>query len=206
MAINPDAEIRHLLDLMPASGRMMARLGGDPRQSAVIETPFPLPWKPTRPISINFQLWEQLSRQQRDLLLLRTVSWACNVRWFRPDLNQGMVVAGLVGAGVELAQQDAVGIVLAGGLAAIGLRRIWQSNRRSEVELEADETAVRVATRRGYTEAEAARALAEAIATAAQLEGRPGLNFMELVRCQNLKAIAKQSPEGVPDRLRQENY
>ena len=205
MTINPDAEIRHLLDLMPASGRMMARLGADPRQSAVIESPFPLPWKPTRPISINFQLWAHLSRQQRDLLLLRTVSWVCNVQWFKPNLNQGMVVAGILGAGVELAQQDAVGIVLAGGLAAIGLRRVWQSNRRSEVELEADETAIRVAGRRGYTETEAARALAEAIEVAARLEGRSGLSFMELVRCQNLKAIAQLSPVGVPESLRQEN-
>ncbi|CDM93713.1 MAG: DUF3318 domain-containing protein [Limnospira sp. PMC 1291.21] len=188
--MNPDTEIRHLLDLMPASGRMMARLIANPRQSTVIQCEFPLPWKTTRPILINFDLWKQLSRPQRDLLLLRTVSWVTNVQWFKPDWNQGIVVAGIVGVGVQFMQQDAVGVLLAGGLAAIGVRRVWQANQRSEMELEADDIAIRVAARRGYEEAIAAAALAEAIEVVATIEGRRGLSFMELVRCQHLKAIA----------------
>lgn len=191
--MNPDQEIRHLLDLMPASGRMMARIKSNPRQSTVIEYEFPFPWKTTRPILINFDLWEKLSRPQRDLLLLRTVSWVTNVQWFKPDLNQAIVVAGIVGTGIQFMQQDAVGVLLAGGLAAIGLRRLWQANQRSEMELEADDLAIRVAGRRGYQEAIAATALAEAIEVVAQIEGRRGLSFMELVRCQHLKAIANLS-------------
>lgn len=190
--MNPDVEIRHLLELMPASGRMETRLTSNPRQSTVIKCEFPQPWKKTQPIFINFDLWKQLSRPQRDLLLLRTVSWVGNVQWFKPNLNQGIVVAGIVGAGVQFVQKDAVGILLAGGLAALGLRRIWQDNRGSEMEVEADQMAIRVAGRRGYTETEAATALAEAIAIVAQIEGRQSLSFMELVRCQHLKAIANR--------------
>ena len=38
----------------------------------------------------------------------------------------------------------------------------------------------------------------------AELEGRPSLDFIELIRCQNLRAIAGLSLVGVPDKLKQE--
>ncbi len=202
--MNQDTEVRHLLDLMPASGRMMTQLVSQPQQSTVIESPFPVPWKPARRILINFDLWQDLSRSQRDLILLRTVSWLCNIRWFKPDLNQGIVLAGGVGLIVEIAQQDPMGILLAGSLGALGALRVWQGNYRTQVELEADEMALRVSLRRGYEEAEAANALLEGIETIAQLEGRISLSFIELVRIQNLKAIANLSSVGVPQTLRQE--
>lgn len=199
-----DAEIRHLLDLMPASGRMMTQLVSKPQQKTVIESPFPLPWKPARRIFINFELWQNLARPQRDLLLLRTVSWVCNVRWIKLDINQGVALAGVVGTAIEIYNQDAVGVTLAGGLAALGFAQIWKSNRSSQVELEADEMAIRVAGRRGYSEAEAARALLQAIERVAEIEGRTSLNFIELIRSQNLRAIAKLSPVGIPDQIRRE--
>lgn len=199
-----DAEIRHLLDLMPASGRMMTQLVSKPQQKTVIESPFPLPWKPARRIFINFELWQNLARPQRDLLLLRTVSWVCNIRWIKLDINQGVALAGVVGTAIEISNQDAVGVMLAGGLAALGFAQIWKSNRSSQVELEADEMAIRVAGRRGYSEAEAARALLQAIERVAEIEGRTSLNFIELIRSQNLRAIAKLSPVGIPDQIRRE--
>jgi hypothetical protein len=170
----------------------------------VIDSPFPLPWNQERPIFINFDLWRRLSKPQRDLLLLRTVSWLTGVKWFKPDVYQGVVVAGLLGAMVELVQGDAVGVVVAGGLTGIALTRIWRTSRSSQSELNADEAAIRVAQRRGYTETEAAQHLLSAIEAVAQIEGRPSLNFTELIRCQNLRAIAGLSPVGVPDTLKQE--
>ncbi|MDY7021727.1 MAG: DUF3318 domain-containing protein, partial [Cyanobacteriota bacterium] len=172
-----DTEIRHLIDLMPASGRMMTQLVSKPQQKAVIDSPFPLPWKPIRRVFINFELWQNLSRAQRDLLLLRTVSWACNIRWIKLDINQGVALAGLVGTVIELSQQDAVGVMISGSLAAFGLSQVWKSNRSSEVELEADEIAIRVAQRRGYTEPDAARALLQAIERVAEIENRTSLDF-----------------------------
>ena len=145
-----------------------------------------------------------LARPQRDLLLLRTVSWVCNIRWIKLDINQGVALAGLVGTAVEIVNQDAVGVMLAASLTGLGLTQIWKSNRSSQVELEADETAIRVALRRGYTEPEAARALLGAIERVAEIEGRNGLDFVELIRCQNLRAIAKLSPVTVPDNIRQQ--
>ncbi len=81
--------------------------------------------------------------------------------------------------------------------------RIWRDNRSSQVELDADETAIRVALRRGYSEAEAARHLLSAIEAVAQIEGR-SLDFNELIRCQNLKAISGISAVGVPDSVRKD--
>lgn len=202
--MNPDPETRHLIELMPASGRMLCKLVNKPEQAKVIDASLPLPWSQTRPISINFDFWSQLSRPQRDLLFLRTVSWLTGVKWFRPNLYQGLVLAGAVGAVVETVQGDAVGALVAGALTTIAGTQIWRSTQSARVELEADEAGLRVAQRRGYSEADAARALLGAIEAVAKIEGRPSLSFTELVRCQNLRAIAGLSPFGAPETIRQE--
>ena len=196
--MEPTAEIRRLLDVMPASGRMMTKIISKPEQAQVIDSSFPLPWNQERPIFINFDLWRRLSKPQRDLLLLRTVNWLTGVKWFKPDVYQGILVAGLLGATVELVQADAVGVVVGFGLTALAGTRIWRNNRSSQSELNADEAAIRVAQRRGYTETEAAQHLLSAIEAVAQVERRSSLDFTELIRCQNLRAIAGLSPVGVP--------
>lgn len=201
--MNPEPEIRRLLDIMPASGRMFANIVSKPDQRAVIDAPAPLPWMSDRPIYINFDLWSRLSRPQRDLLILRTVSWTINIRWFQPSPMLGLTGLGAIGLGVELAQQDFVGVAAASGLSAIALFQIWRNNKSSRVELEADEKAIKIAQRRGYTETEAARALCSAIESVAQNEGRM-LSFVELLRCQALRAIGGLSPVGIPDELRRE--
>jgi len=203
-AMEPTAEIRRLLDLMPASGRMMTKIVGKPEQAKVINSSFPLPWNQERPIFINFDLWRRLSLPQRDLLLLSSVSWLTGVKWLKPDVYQGVVVAGLLGAVVELVQSDAVGVVVAGGLSAIALTRIWRTNRSSQSYLDADQAAIQVAKRRGYNETEAAEHLLAAIEAVARLEGHSGLSFTELIRCQNLRALAGQSPVGVPQSIKRE--
>ena len=203
--MNLDTEISHLLDVMPASGRMLTKIVSKPQQSKVIDTPFPLPWnRDSRPIYINFDLWRRLSRSQRDLLMLRAVSSLAAIKWFKADAYQAILLAGLLGITAEVIQKDAVGVILATGLSAIALKQIWRSNRSVQRELEADEAAIKIAIRRGYTETEAAQSLLGAIEAVAQLEGRPSLNFQELIRAQQLRAIAHLSAVGVPDSVRQE--
>lgn len=202
--MNQDNEISHLLDLMPASGRMMTRIVSKPESSKVIETNFPLPWqRGVRPISINFDLWRQLSRSQRDLVLLRAVCVLTAVKWFKPDLDRVIALAGIIGLTVETLQTDAVGMAVAGGLTALAINRIWREKRSPQRELDADEAALKVAVRRGYTETEAAKSLLSAIETITEIEGRSSLNFNELLRCQNLKKLANLSFVGVPDQVRQ---
>jgi len=196
--MDPNVEIRRLLDIMPASGRMLTKILSKPEQAKVIDANFPLPWNSERPIYINFDLWRRLKTPQRDLLLLQKASWLTGVRWFKPDIYQGIAVAGLLGGFVESAQADAVGMVIAGGLTTLALLRIWRNNHSQESELNADESAIRVAQRRGYSEAEAAQHLLSAIEAMGKIEGRSALNFTELLRSQHLRTIAGSSPIGVP--------
>lgn len=196
--MNPDSEIRRLLDVMPASGRMKTTLVGK-NQRMVISTKLPRPWAQSQPIWINFDLWQRLPQPQRDLLMLRTVSWLAASNWFKPDLYQGLTIAGILGAGVEAFQGDAVGLLVAGGLSAIAGMQVWRNSRSLQIELEADEAAVRIAQRRGYTETEAAQHLLSAISAIAKIEGHSSLEFNELIRCQNLRAIAGLSRTQVPE-------
>jgi len=197
--MEPNVEIRRLLDVMPASGRMTTKLVSKPQQAKVIDASFPQPWNQARPIYINFDLWRRLTKAQRDLLLLQMVSWLTGVKWFKPDIYQGMVLAGLVGGFLEAAQSDVVGVAVAGGLSAIAAWRIWRTNKSQESELNADAAAIKIAQRRGYSEAEAAQHLLTAIEAVAKIEGHSSLNFNELIRCQNLRAIAGLSPVGIPE-------
>ncbi|MBD2207235.1 DUF3318 domain-containing protein [Calothrix sp. FACHB-1219] len=197
--MEPIVEIRRLLDVMPAAARMLTKIVSKPEQPRVIEVSFPLPWNQERPIYINFDLWFRMSKSQRDLLLLQKVSWLTGVKWFKPDIYQGVVLLGLLGGVVESAQSDVVGVAIGVGLSAIACFRIWRHNQSPELELTADAAAIRIAGRRGYSEAEAAEYLLSAIEATAKIEGRSGLNFSELIRCQNLRAIAGLSPVGVPE-------
>jgi len=201
--MNPEPEIRRLLDVMPASGRMTTKLISKLEQRLVIDAPLPMPWMRDRPIYINFDFWSRLSRSQRDLLILRTVSWLGAVKWFQPNLNFGLVAAGLLGTGVELMQQDFVGVAVASALSAIAATQIWRNNHSTSIELDADERALQVAQRRGYSETDAARSLLSAIESVAQFEKRP-LSFIELLRGQSLRAIAGISAIGIPEELRRE--
>ena len=98
-----------------------------------------------------------------------------------------------------------MGIVVAGALTAIAGNRVWRTNRTLEREITADEEAIKVAIRRGYTQTEASRQLLNAIETIAKIEGRQSLSFTELIRSQNLKTMGNLSPVGVPDMVRQED-
>ncbi|MBM0740861.1 DUF3318 domain-containing protein [Phormidium sp. CLA17] len=196
-----DSEIRRLMDLLPASGRMMTKLMSKPEQRHVIDHPFPMPWMTARPVWVNFNLLSQLSRPECDLLVLRTVSWITSIKWFRPNWYQAAVLAGLMGITVEAVQADAVGMIAAGALSAIAGTQIWRENHSTQKELDADETALQVAQRRGYTETEAVQALLSAIEAVAQIEGR-NLTLNDLLRSQNLRAIAQISPIGIPANLR----
>jgi len=203
--MNPEPEIQRLRELMPASGRMLVKIASKPQQSRVLDVPFPPPWQAkSRPIYINFDLWRQLSKAQRDLLLLREVSWLLGIDWFKPDWYRGLVLAGAIGAVGELSQGDAVGFLVAGGLSAIALRQIWRGIRSSKKEIEADAAALKVAQRRGYNPTGAAEVLLSGIEAVAKIEGRSSLNFQELIRCQNLKAIANLSTVRVPESVIQE--
>lgn len=200
--MNLDSELHRLVDLMPASGRMYCKIISKPEQPSVISAELPLPWQQNRPIAINFDLWKQLTQPQRDLLLLQTVSWVLSIQWFKLDIYQGLIAAGLAGTLIELIQADAAGIIVASGLTIVAASQVWRKSRSSQNQLAADEKAVEIAQRRGYSETDAAHHLLTAIEAVAQIENRSTLDFTELIRCQNLRSIAKISAIEVPEGMR----
>lgn len=187
--MNPEVEAQRLRELLPASGRMNTQICPARKGRLVIEVPFPRPWQVSnRKIYINYATWSQLSLGQRDLLLLRTVSWLTQIRWFRADWYQGLAAVAAGSLVFELVQQDAVGMIVAGGLGAIALRQLWQDFRSPAREIDADSEAIRIAQRRGYDLTDAVEHLLSAIQLLPQLEGRGTLSYVELLRVQNLKA------------------
>ncbi|MEN9228671.1 MAG: DUF3318 domain-containing protein [Gloeomargarita sp. HHBFW_bins_205] len=200
-AFDRDTEIARLMDLLPASSRMRVRILSRPQQSQVIAAPFPWPWRWELPIHINFELWQQLTRPQRDLLFLRMDRWLRGMAWLRPGWSQGLALVGGVAVLAEALQGDAVGTVVGAGLTALAVRQLWRYYRSPAYELQADEAALTWAQRRDYSETEAARALLEATERQAQLERR-GLNFTELVRAQNLRVLTGLSDVAVPSSYR----
>ena len=195
-SMNPEPKIRRLLDLMPASGRMHCKIVSRHLQPQVVHYNPALPWA-DRAIEINFNLWSQLPRPCRDLLLLRAVAWFNLGQLIKVDLYQGLAVAGVAAAIVESVQLDPVGMIVAGGLTAFSSIQAWRNTQGLAVEVAADREGIRLAQRRGYGEEEAADYLLQAITEAASLENRPVPEFAELVRSQNLKALAS-NPQASP--------
>jgi hypothetical protein len=166
-------------------------------EGVISSTPL-LPWAATSQITINPKFWMQLSVANRDLLLLREVSWRQQAKWFKPGTYQAIAVLSTIGGIVELVQGDTVGIAIGIMLTTIAVEQVRRKNRGTQIQIEADNEALRIAERRGYSEVAAAKGLLEAIQAVAKLERRSSMEFAELVRCQNLRAIAGLSSVNVP--------
>ncbi|MGF1518832.1 MAG: DUF3318 domain-containing protein [Nodosilinea sp.] len=197
--VNPNAEIGRLRELMPATARMKTKLMLNERQINVIKAEFPRPWQQTHAVSINLDLWQQLSLAERDLLFLRTVCWVTLTNLLKPNWYQALAGAGLAGGVVELLQGDAVGVMTAGGVVALAGWQIWRGVTGPQIDIAADDKAVQVALRRGYDQASAAEALIRAIEAVPALEGRRVLTVKELLRCQNLRVQTGRSEFSVPE-------
>jgi len=183
----PDEQYR-LIDLMPASGRMYCKILSRPDQPQVVTAKVPLPWSETRPIAINFDLWQKLTQPQRDLLLLQNVSWLLSIEWFEPGFYQGLTALGFAAIGWEFLRSDPTAILVTTGLTFLAASQIWRKSRSLEQLKIADERAIETAERRGYSAAAAAQSLIEAIEAVALIEGR-SITVEEQVRCQNLRSI-----------------
>ncbi|CAN1209315.1 DUF3318 domain-containing protein [Tumidithrix helvetica PCC 7403] len=196
--MNSSQEILRLQDLLPASWRMKTTIKSKSDQQPVMVSNPILPWASVVQVSINFRLWSQLSEANRDLLLLREVGWRQESKWLKTGVYQSLALLSVGGGVVELVQGDVTGIAIALLLGTVAVNQVWRKNQGSQIQIDADLEAIRAAQRRGYTEELAARALLEAIPAAAKLEGRYIPEFTELLRCQNLRAIAGLSSVTVP--------
>ena len=118
--MNINSEISRLLDVMPASGRMLTKIVSKSTQSEVIRIPFAFPWnRSKRLIYINFDLWYQLTEAQRDLLILRVGFQLQDVYSFKLNLNQFILSLGVLELFIKVLQRDTLGISIFGILIII---------------------------------------------------------------------------------------
>lgn len=193
-----EQEILRLQDLLPASWRMSTRIIHKlDLETTIASTPI-LPWANNTLITIEPKLWMQLSVVHRDLLLLREVAWRQQAKWFKLGTYQAIALLSFVGGAIELMQGDTVGIAIGIMLGTVAVDRVRRQSKGTQTQIAADTEAIQIAQRRGYTESAAARGLLDAVQFVAKLEGRSNLEFTELVRCQNLRAIAGLSSVRVP--------
>ena len=197
--MNINEEIARLRDLLPASWRMTTSIKSKAELSKPIASLPILPWQKGTQVNVDFRLWRQLPEAQRDMLLLYEVSWRQQTKWLQTGVYQGVAAIALIGGIIETVQGDVTGIAIALLLGTIGINQILRTHKSSQVQVQADNEAIEIAQKRNYSQVEAARALLEAIPAIARLMGRSTPEFTELIRCQNLRAIAGLSKTPIPD-------
>jgi Protein of unknown function (DUF3318) len=119
-------------------------------------------------IQIDLARWENLAIDQRNLLFWHEVARIQNDTIPREGWEMAALAIGLGGAVGELWVQDGLLLLLAMGLCGISGYRLWQKNngdRTLKEALEADEKAIAIATRFGYTLPNAYKSLGSAFKT-----------------------------------------
>jgi hypothetical protein len=147
-------------------------------------------------IQINLARWEQLAKDQRNLLFWHEVARIQNDTIPRDGWEMAALAIGLGGAVGELWVQDGLLLLLALGLCSFSGWRLYQRNN-SQQSLEhataADAKAITLATRFGYTLPNAYKSLSSALkALSDQTSGKRKRKLIE-ARLKALKASAVEA-------------
>lgn len=119
-------------------------------------------------IQIDLIRWEQLATDQRNLLFWHEVARIQNDTIPRDGWEMAALAIGLGGAVGELWVQDGLLLLLALGLSGVAGYRLYQKNnneRTLKEAIDADERAISLATRFGYTLPNAYKSLGSALKT-----------------------------------------
>lgn len=119
-------------------------------------------------IQIDLAKWENLALDQRNLIFWHEVARIQNDTIPKEGWEMAALAIGLGGAVGELWVQDGLLLILAVGLCGISGYRLWQKNngdRTLKEAIEADEKAIALATRFGYSLPNAYKSLGSALKT-----------------------------------------
>jgi hypothetical protein len=119
-------------------------------------------------IQIDLPKWENLAIDQRNLLFWHEVARIQNDSIPREGWEMAALAIGLGGAVGELWVQDGLLLLLALGLCSVSGYRLWQKNngdKKLKEAIGADEKAIALATRFGYTLPNAYKSLGSAFKT-----------------------------------------
>lgn len=117
-------------------------------------------------VLIDMVKWEQLATDQRNLLFWHEVGRIQNDTIPRDGWEMAALAIGLGGAVGELWVQDALLLILALALCGVSGWRLWQKNNNEKVVkdlIDADERAISLATRFGYSLPNAYKSLGSAL-------------------------------------------
>lgn len=157
-------------------------------------------------IQIDLPKWDNLAIDQRNLLFWHEVAKIQNDTIPREGWEMAALAIGLGGAVGELWVQDGLLLFLALTLCGISGYRLWQKNNNEKTlvdALEADEKAIALATRFGYSLPNAYKSLGSALKTI--IEQTPGRRNrkqyeerLQALRKSAAKAKARMDSEGEP--------
>lgn len=147
-------------------------------------------------VQINLARWEQLAKDQRNLLFWHEVARIQNDTIPKDGWEMAALAIGLGGAVGELWVQDGLLLLLAMGLCGFSGWRLYQRNNNQqslEHATAADEKAIALATRFGYTLPNAYKSLGSALkALSDQTSSKRKRKLIE-ARLKALKASAAEA-------------
>jgi len=147
-------------------------------------------------IQIDLIKWDQLALDQRNLLFWHEVARIQNDTVAKEGWEMAALAIGLGGAVGELWVQDGLLLVLAVGLCGFSGFRLYQKNNGDKVvreATEADDKAIALATRFGYTLPNAYKSLASALKTLVEMTPSKGQRQRYEARLQALKRSAAKA-------------
>ncbi|WP_421655654.1 DUF3318 domain-containing protein [Leptothermofonsia sp. ETS-13] len=147
-------------------------------------------------IQIDMVKWEQLALDQRNLLFWHEVARIQNDTIPKDGWEMAALAIGLGGAVGELWVQDGLLLLLALALCGVSGWRLWQKNSGEKVMndlIEADERAIALAQRFGYTLPNAYKSLGSALKTLIEQSLKKRLRARYEARLDALKKSAAKA-------------
>lgn len=147
-------------------------------------------------IQIDLIRWEQLAMDQRNLLFWHEVARVQNDTIAKDGWEMAALAIGLGGAVGELWVQDGLLLLLALGLCGVSGWRLYQKNngdKNFKEAAEADEKAIALATRFGYSLPNAYKSLGSALKTLVEQTPKKRLRAKYEARLQALKRSAAKA-------------
>lgn len=157
-------------------------------------------------IQIDLIRWEQLAMDQRNLLFWHEVARVQNDTIAKDGWEMAALAIGLGGAVGELWVQDGLLLLLALALCGVSGWRLYQKNngdKNLKEAAEADEKAIALATRFGYTLPNAYKSLGSALKTLVEQTSKKRQRAKYEARLQALKRSAARAKAKVKSSDRQ---
>ena len=154
-------------------------------------------------IQIDMPKWDQLALDQRNLLFWHEVGRVQADTIPRDGWEMAALAIGLGGAVGELWVQDGLLLILAAGLSGFAGWRLYNKNNGEKVTreaIEADERAISLATRFGYTLPNAYKSLASALKTLIEQTPKKQVRLRYDARLNALKKSAAKAKERMQQR------